>query len=151
MVTIRNAVDEDIPSILDLYEVLVSAVSSSERESHTSEAQAKQVFDEIKNMRGHELLVAEENGFIVGTTVLLIVPNLSHNALPWAIIENVIVNEKYRRRGIGKLMMDYCRNRAKEAGCYKVQLLSNKKRTEAHEFYKSIGYQASAEGFRLYL
>jgi GNAT superfamily N-acetyltransferase len=81
----------------------------------------------------------------------MIVPNLSHGALPWATIESVVVDSKYRGTGIGKLLLEYFRKKAKSAGCYKVQLMSDKRRTEAHKFYKAIGYNATAEGFRLYL
>jgi hypothetical protein len=38
----------------------------------------------------------------------------------------------------------------REAGSYKLQLLSNKHRIDAHAFYESVGFAASAEGFRLY-
>ena len=35
--------------------------------------------------------------------------------------------------------------------CYKVQLLSNSRRTDAHVFYESLGFERSAEGFRRHL
>jgi len=101
-------------------------------------------------MPGHELLVAEEDGMVVGTMVLLIVPNLSHGALPWALVENIVVDQRYRRKGLGKLLMEYAIARSKEAGCYKLVLNSNKKRREAHRFYSSLGFKASAHGFRMY-
>ena len=40
---------------------------------------------------------------------------------------------------------------ARSAGCYKVQLLSGKHRAaEAHEFYRRLGFEAVAEGFKLF-
>jgi GNAT superfamily N-acetyltransferase len=83
--------------------------------------------------------------------VLLIVPNLAHDASPWAEIENMVVEEKYRSRGVGKLLIEYVLKRAKETGCYKIQLCSDNKREEAHRFYQSMGFEPSAKGFRLYL
>ena len=151
MVTVRAAAEGDIPRILELYYDLTSAVSPAEEQSRPSLDNAQRVIEEIAAMPGHELLVAEEDGLVVGTMVLLVVPNLSHGALPWAIVENMIVDGKYRRRGIGQLLMEYAFNYAREAGCYKVQLLSNKKRPQAHQFYCSLGFEASAHGFRLYL
>jgi GNAT superfamily N-acetyltransferase len=62
----------------------------------------------------------------------------------------VVVDEKRRSKGIGKALMDYCKERAKEAGCYKIMLTSDKRRDRAHKFYRSIGFEASAEGFRFY-
>ena len=39
---------------------------------------------------------------------------------------------------------------ARDAGCCKIQLLSGKPRAEAHAFYRSLGFEAVAEGFKLY-
>jgi GNAT superfamily N-acetyltransferase len=39
---------------------------------------------------------------------------------------------------------------AKEAGCYKIMLTSDLRRERAHKFYKSLGFEPSAYGFRLY-
>ncbi|MFC1920607.1 GNAT family N-acetyltransferase [Chloroflexota bacterium] len=151
MATIRQANKDDVPRILELYNQLAIGGSQDEMDKSESPGDFYKAFSEIAALPGCELIVAEENGEIIGTTMLMIVPNLSHNALPWAAVENVVVDEGYRRKGTGKLMMDYCQARAKEAGCYKIQLLSNKARNEAHRFYLSLGYKASAEGFRLYL
>jgi len=46
--------------------------------------------------------------------------------------------------------MEYAVARAKEAGCYKIGLSSDKRRKEAHRFYRSLGFKAEAHGFRLY-
>ena len=58
-------------------------------------------------MPGHELLVAEDESVVTGTMVLLIAPNLSHGALPWALVENMVVDFRYRRRDLSRLFMDY--------------------------------------------
>ena len=150
MTTVRAATEEDIPRVLELYNDLASGVSSGEQ-SYPSPDDVQKVIAEMAALPGHELLVAEEDGTVVGTMVLLIVPNLSHGALPWATVENVVVDNEYRRRGIGRILMDYAIDRACQAGCYKIQLLSNKKRLEAHQFYQEMGYEISGYGFRLYL
>jgi len=151
MATIRAATESDIPKVLELYRQLTITTSPAELHASINFDNYKRAFAQIQTFTGYELLVAEEDGEVVGTMVLLIVPNLSHAALPWAVIENMVVDESYRRKGIGKQLMDYAAVRAKEAGCYKVQLLSNKRRGEAHQFYESIGYKATADGFRMYL
>ncbi len=152
MATVRAATENDIPRILELYEEqLVIGVAEAEKQQSPSADNYRQVFSMIEALPGCELVVAEEQGEVIGTLMFVIVPNLSHRALPWSLVENMVVDSKHRRKGIGRLLMDYVLTGAKEAGCYKVQLLSNKSREEAHRFYESIGYKASAEGFRLYL
>lgn len=40
---------------------------------------------------------------------------------------------------------------ARKAGCFRLQLTSNKARTRAHAFYARLGFVASHEGFKLFL
>ncbi|MEK7354000.1 MAG: GNAT family N-acetyltransferase [Chloroflexota bacterium] len=151
MPTIRSANEKDIPRLIELYGDLVISTSPEELNRSPGADDYKRAFAQIQAARGHELLVAEEDGKILGTMALIIVPNLSHGGLPWAGVENVMVDADYRRRGIGKLLMDYALVEAKKAGCYKLQLISDKSRKEAHKFYKALGYKASGYGFRRYL
>ena len=79
------------------------------------------------------------------------VPNLTHGCEPWAIVENVIVASAARRTGVGRALLGHLIELARKAGCYKLQLVSGKHRAEAHEFYRSMGLDAVAEGFKIYL
>jgi len=147
MPIIRPALEKDIPRILELYPQL--AFNPGEYKAPPLE-DCKKVFAAASKVPGYSLLVADENGEVVGTTVLAILPGMAHGTSPFAVIEYVVVDEKRRSKGIGKLMMEYCLARAKEAGCYKVMLTSDKRRDRAHKFYRSLGFEASAEGFRFY-
>jgi predicted N-acetyltransferase YhbS len=152
MSVIRAAAETDIPRILELYEEqLVIGTSEAEKQQNPAFEDYQRALSMIDALPGCELVVAEEQGEVIGTMMLMIVPNLSHRALPWAVVENVVVDGSHRRKGVGRQLMDYALARAREAGCYKIQLTSNKSREEAYKFYESIGYKASAEGFRLYL
>ena len=144
MTVIRWATEKDIPRILDLYEELTEEKQSVAIETINS------VFAEIVSIPNQEFLVADENDYVVGSLFLQIVPNLSHGARPWAVLENMIVDSRFRRQGIGRRLLEYALDCSRQAGCYKVQLLSNKKRLEAHKFYRIMGFEDSALGFRLY-
>lgn len=150
MVMIRQATEEDIPRILELYRELAITTSEVELSRSPSPDDCRRVLAEICAAPGHELLVAEDQGHVVGTMVLLIVPDLSHGACPWALVENLVIGHEQRRRGFGRLLMDYAMARARDAGCYRIVLSSDKRRHEAHRFYRSLGFQASAHGFRLH-
>ncbi len=145
MIIIREATEKDLPRILELYEEL------TEEKITVPPGTVHRVYDEIMAMPNQELMVAEKDNLVVGTLFLQIVPNLSHNAHPWGILENMVVDGRYRRQGIGRLLIEHASTRCREAGCYKIQLLSHKRRTEAHKFYRSLGFADSALGFRLYL
>ena len=150
MAEVRLAVEEDIPPILALYRQLVIDISSGELEHDASPQEYRRTLAKMRSLPCLELLVAEHDGEVVGTMMLLIVPNLSHRASSWALVENLVVDSRYRRRGCGKLLMDYAVDKARASGCYKIGLASDNRREEAHKFYLSLGFEASAKGFRLY-
>jgi GNAT superfamily N-acetyltransferase len=108
-------------------------------------------FTEICSQPNRSLLVAAVAENVLGMADLVVVANLTHGGRPWAIVENVIVDENCRNGGIGRALMGEALARAERAGCYKVQLLSRKNRSGAHAFYARLGFEASAEGFRRYL
>ena len=147
MPIIRRAVEKDIPRILELYRQL-----SFEPEKYKAPPvnECLKVFRKMSLYPGYELLVAEDNGRVVGTTVMAILPGFAHGTSPFAVVEYVVVDEPYRSKGIGKLMMDSVISLARGAGCYKIMLTSDLRRERAHKFYKTVGFEASAHGFRLY-
>ncbi|MFA5308594.1 MAG: GNAT family N-acetyltransferase [Dehalococcoidales bacterium] len=144
---IRKATEKDIPRLLELYRQL--SFNPVDYKSPPPE-ECRRVLRQIQEHPGYSLLVAEENGEAVGTTVLAILPGFAHDTASFGVIEYVVVDEKCRSRGIGKELMEYCLARAREAGCYKVILTSDKRRERAHKFYRELGFEASAEGFRYY-
>ena len=149
MVIIRQAAEEDIPRILELYRQLAFSPPPSGVIQPTVE-EYRNVFSKMSNTPGYRLLVAEEDGSIVGTLVVAVLPGMAHGTSPFAVVEYVVVDENHRKKGIGKLLMDYAMDYARDAGCYKIMLTSDNRRTEAHEFYHSLGFEASAHGFRFY-
>jgi GNAT superfamily N-acetyltransferase len=55
-------------------------------------------------------------------------------------MDNVVVLPEYRSKGIGKILSDWCEQKAKENNCKKLMLdawLTNEK---AHKFYEREGY-----------
>jgi GNAT superfamily N-acetyltransferase len=147
-VFVRLATADDVPDLLGLYQQLAGGRLTA---LPADPVEAKSLVETMAAQSGRQLLVAEVNCTVVGTADLLIVPNLTHGGAPWAIVENVVVDDGTRRRGVGRALMAEMVRRCKDAGCYKMQLLSNKQRSHAHDFYRSVGFEAIAEGFRQYL
>ena len=58
-----------------------------------------------------------------------------------ARIEDVIVDEKYRGRGIGREMMLHGINTAKEFGISKIELTTHTSRIAANKLYQSLGFR----------
>lgn len=145
---IRAAIRSDLGALLRLLAWL-----SDDTEAHSVRMSSASVraWTRIEADPDRTLLIAERRGELIGTLDLLIVPNLTHAARSWAIVENVVVSPQHRRLGIGRALVEDALNRAQEAGCYKVQLLSRQDRAEAHTFYRALGFETCAQGFRRYL
>jgi len=55
-------------------------------------------------------------------------------------MDNVVIDEHYRSKGIGKLLSDWCINKAKSAGCETVMLDAYLENEKAHKFYLREGF-----------
>lgn len=147
-VAVRRASAADLDALLSLYRELAGQKATA---APADSATGKSVLEQILADQTRELAVAVLEARLVGTADMVIVPNLTHRGEPRAVIENVIVTRSDQRRGIGRALMEHLIAVAKAASCHKVALLSGKHRAEAHEFYRSMGFKAVAEGFKLYL
>jgi GNAT superfamily N-acetyltransferase len=147
---VRSARADDLPRVLGLLEQLIE---EHEQESigcrEPIEAQ-RIAFSNMGEHPDYRLLVLEDKGGIFATCALYVVPNLSHGGAPWAIIENVVVDAGMRGKGYGATLMNEAVRLAREAGCYRVSLMSNNRRGGAHEFYRRIGFTESHHGFTRY-
>jgi GNAT superfamily N-acetyltransferase len=55
-------------------------------------------------------------------------------------LDNIIVREKYRSQGVGKLMFDFLEKKAKEQQCNMLSLDSYTNNFSAHKFFYNEGY-----------
>lgn len=62
-------------------------------------------FGPILARPGTTPFVLDEDGTPVTTSYLVVVPNLTHGYRPFAVIENVVVDERHRRHGLGRRLM----------------------------------------------
>jgi predicted GNAT family N-acyltransferase len=63
--------------------------------------------------------VLEVNGSVVATTYLNVIPNITRSASPYAVIENVVVEESLRGTGLGKEIMSATLDVAWGVRCYR--------------------------------
>lgn len=146
-VVVRRARPSDLDELLSLYGDLADVRTTA---APADRAASEPLLAGILGDRMRQLVVAIVDGHVAGTADLLIVPNLTHHGKPWAVVENVIVARGVRRTGVGRELMAHLIEAARAAGCYKLQLHSGKQRVEAHEFYRGLGLDAVAEGFKIY-
>ena len=144
MTIVRPARSDDLAALLSLYAQLGGA------DVPFAPGAAEAALASLLAFPGATLLVADHEGAVTGTVTVIVVPNLTHGAQPWAQLENMVVDATVRSAGVGHALMAEALRIAREAGCYKVQLQSRNERTDAHRFYAREGFTDASAGFRLY-
>jgi GNAT superfamily N-acetyltransferase len=146
-VIIRQAMKNDLDGLLDLYAHL-----SPNDAPLPPRAQVVKLWEEIIANPALTYFVAEQEGKLVSSCNLTIVPNLTRGARPFGVIENVITHPDFRRQGLAKRVLDRAVDTARQAGCYKVMLMSGAKRAQAHALYEKVGFKKDTKvGFDLRL
>ena len=133
---LREAVKEDLKELLNLY--LFLHEKNIPENSEYLENTWKTIIEDIN----HHIVVKEINGKIVSSCVCVIIPNLTRNIRPYALIENVVTNEGYRGKGYATECLNYAKEIAIKNNCYKMMLLTGTKSENTLAFYKSAGYNS---------
>jgi GNAT superfamily N-acetyltransferase len=55
-------------------------------------------------------------------------------------VRGLVINQEFRRQGLGKALLAAAEEWAREIGCKQIRLHSNIIREGAHQFYKDMGY-----------
>lgn len=92
--------------------------------------------------------VAKESGTPVGRVFLYLLYNDLHEE-PFAVLEDVFVDEEYRSRGIGKELVEAAIEEAKKEKCYKIICTSRYGRDELHTWYGKLGFKDHGKEFRM--
>ena len=102
----------------------------------------EKTWNAICNDENHHIIVCEVDGKIVSSCVCVIIPNLTRNIRPYAFIENVVTHTDYRGKGYATACLNYAKEIAQKADCYKMMLLTGSKNDKTLDFYKKSGYNS---------
>lgn len=105
-------------------------------------------FDAIDADPNQCLVVADDDGTVVGTLQLTITPGLSRKGALRATIEAVRVHASHRSQGLGAQLIDWATTEATRRGCVLVQLTTDASRKDAHRFYDRLGFTPSHVGYK---
>ncbi|NBJ88281.1 GNAT family N-acetyltransferase [Acutalibacter sp. 1XD8-36] len=133
MVIIRDAILNDAPSLYHL-----NCVSMGYE--YPEEKTAVQL-EKLLSSRRDKILVVELDNQVVGYLHLVDYDLLYFG--PMKNIMGIAVDPKHRRMGIGKALLEAGEEWARESGAEGVRLVSGEGRTEAHTFYRALGYDGN--------
>ena len=131
---IREITENDFDSLLRLYMQLHDNPFPEKNDKVVD------IWKSILHDKNHHIIVAEENGILVSSCVCVIIPNLTHGQHPYALIENVITDENYRKKGYATACLNFAREIAQRENCYKMMLLTGSKSKDTLGFYERAGY-----------
>ncbi|OHD15276.1 MAG: GNAT family N-acetyltransferase [Spirochaetes bacterium GWC1_27_15] len=138
---IRKMIEEDIPQLALLYKQFWGESSSIEN--------MYKLFNKLKRNPNYIFLSAVDNNILAGSVMGIICEELYGECKPFMILEDLIVDIDYRRKGIGKLLIEEIEKYAKEANCTQILFVTENMRKDACDFYASMGFNPdSHKGFK---
>lgn len=140
-IILREATQEDLPAMLGLYRHL------SPGDPPVAPADAARHWAALLDTALAHPLVAEAEGLIVASCLLLVVPNLTRGGRPFALIENVVTHADYRRRGCASRVLRHAQAIARAANCYKIMLATGRTDEGVLRFYETVGFRRGGKTF----
>lgn len=141
--SIRDACSSDLPKLQELYSHL-----NADDEPYSFE-EAQGIFERFSLYKGSSILLGEVGCEPVTSCTLVIIPNLTRNGKSYALIENVVTHDRWRRRGFGSEILAVAIKRAWEQDCYKVMLMTGSKNPATLAFYAQAGFEQTKTGFQM--
>ncbi len=143
--TVRDAKPGDLPGVQRLY----LEFRNAEFNAAVPQRRAEQFVAELHRYPGSALLVGLVDELPVTTCTLIVIPNLTRQAMPYALIENVATDGAARGRGYATAILHEATRRAFEHGCYKVMLMTGSNDLGILRFYEKAGFEQSKTGFQM--
>ena len=110
----------------------------------------KRFMKSVRENPNHYLFVVEKmtpKSELVGTGTLLVEPKLLHGGLSVGHIEDIVIDQQHRKKGLFRLLMESLINCAKANNCYKVILDCS---SELEPVYQSVGFTMNNIGMSIY-
>ena len=133
---VREIRDTDFEGLMELYMQL------HDNPMPEKTPEIENIWNRILADKDHHIIVSEIDGKIVSSCVCVIIPNLTHGQQPYAFVENVITDEKYRKQGLATECLNYAKKLAESEKCYKIMLLTGSKKESTLNFYRRAGYNS---------
>lgn len=143
-ITIAPASEADIPELIDLLAVLFSIEQDF---SPNPDKQRRGLAILLASPTGHIAIARDTSSHAVGMATAQLVISTAEGA-PSAWVEDVVVREDFRGKGLGRALLDAVLDWARSRGAVRAQLLADLDNVPALAFYDRIGWQPTRLGAR---
>lgn len=138
MVRVRPARHADIECMVELLQLLFALEQDFEPNPGRQRQGLKMMLD---NPNGC-VLVAQGDGQVIGMCSGQLLISTAEGG-PALLVEDVVVREPWRGRGVGRLLMEAISGWAQGKNVNRLQLLADRNNTAALEFYRCLGWQGT--------
>ncbi len=105
----------------------------------------KNTWKDIIESKNFAVLGVFDNGILMSSCSIAIVPNLTRGCRPYALIENIATHRQNRRKGYGRVNLEFAAAYAKEKGCYKAMFMTGHLNENIEKFCQAIGFIAGVK------
>jgi ribosomal protein S18 acetylase RimI-like enzyme len=129
---IRKLTINDVEALISLYGTFWG--EKSDRQKMESKLQ------DLENNPSYIFLCAEKENKVIGTIQGIICEELYGTCQPFLLMDNFVIDEKYRKQGVGKTLLNSLEKIAKNRGCTQLLFITESSRINSIKFYESVGY-----------
>jgi len=129
-VQVRPARADDAPSLVQLFEQL------------GYKTDARTILGQLEHFGrggGHALVAELPSHKLAGVATVAIHPRL-YTGAPSAQLTALVTDREARRHGVGRALTRAAAELARETGCEKLYVRTNRRREESPPFYRSLGF-----------
>jgi GNAT superfamily N-acetyltransferase len=134
MIRIREADIRDLDRLLELYSLLFGKNILEKNEDTVM------IWNYIMTDKMYHVIVAEEDGDLVSTCTCIIIPNLTYDQRPFAVVENIVTKSEFRAQGFATACLQEAQKIAEANNCFRIMLATQSKLQSTHKFYEKLGY-----------
>ena len=134
-VIVREATPEDAPALHALSAELADTLGDRRPRHGAVRARLLELLEEPRA----RVLVAEDEGGVVGAASLWIKPDLAHGD---KVVEvpMLVVSGEARRRGVGKLLVEEIQSIVAAENAALIELIATRNNDVARAFYRALGF-----------
>ena len=141
MYKVRKIQEKDLDQLVELYHQLI--------DGPTDEKKLSREFKKILGKDSFGVFGVYEGKRLIGTATITKCLDLTADCRYYYSLENFVVDKEYRRKGVGKTLLEYIEEYGRKRKIRYICFVSSAERRSAHLFYEEMGYgNKRVKGFK---